>query len=238
MSTPNPGTTNWVPLWDLNGGIDLRYLGDWVSGSYRDGDVTIYQGTAYVCVRPTTAAPTPWATSVALGYGTTLPASPYNGQEYVLVDSTTAPTFTWRFRHNANSTSTYKWEFVGGSTYLAYEDNDITMQVVPTYGPQGPVLAIPRAGYYCLRTTSYFYHPTDATSYAAVQWATYPGGTVLPGSVQISQGVSRANAALCLVYEATFLVTPATQVCPQFAGNVANMHSRQRQHSVIPVRVS
>ena len=215
MSTPDPATTDWVPLGATVGFPTPVVNGQWIKGS---GGAAIWSPLA--------------------SYGTSLPASPLDGDEAILVDSTTAPTFTWRFRYNANSTSTYKWEFVGGSTYLAYEDNDITMQVVPTYGPQGPVLSIPRAGYYCLRTISYFYHPTDATSYAAVQWATYPGGTVLPGSVQISQGVSRANAALCLVYEATFLVTPATQVCPQFAGNVANMHSRQRQHSVIPVRVS
>jgi len=61
MSTPNPGTTPWVPMWNLNGGMDLRYQGAWAAGNYYDGDVVVYQGVTYICVRPTNKAPTPWA---------------------------------------------------------------------------------------------------------------------------------------------------------------------------------
>jgi hypothetical protein len=57
--------------------------------------------------------------AAALGYGTTLPGSPVDGQEYVLVDSTTNPSYQWRFRYNAGSSSAYKWEFVGGTVLLA-----------------------------------------------------------------------------------------------------------------------
>jgi PKD repeat protein len=48
-------------------------------------------------------------------YGTTLPASPADGQEAILVDSTTNPSYQWRFRYNAGSSSAYKWEYVGGT---------------------------------------------------------------------------------------------------------------------------
>jgi len=48
-------------------------------------------------------------------YGLALPSSPADGQEHVLVDSLTAPTYQWRFRYNAGSSSAYKWEFVGGA---------------------------------------------------------------------------------------------------------------------------
>jgi hypothetical protein len=48
-------------------------------------------------------------------YGTSLPASPYDGQEAVLVDSISNPSYQWRFRYNAGSASSYKWEFIGGS---------------------------------------------------------------------------------------------------------------------------
>lgn len=51
----------------------------------------------------------------SVGYGTSLPASPVDGQEFVLVDSLTNPTYQWRFRYNAGSSSAYKWEFVGGT---------------------------------------------------------------------------------------------------------------------------
>jgi hypothetical protein len=50
-------------------------------------------------------------------YATTFPASPYDGQEAILVDSTTNPQWKWRFRYNAASISPYKWEFIGGAPY-------------------------------------------------------------------------------------------------------------------------
>src|SRR4029450_8789457 len=52
-------------------------------------------------------------------YGTTLPASPSDGQQAVLVDSTTNPTYIWQFRYNAGSSSAYKWEYVGGTAAVA-----------------------------------------------------------------------------------------------------------------------
>jgi hypothetical protein len=56
----------------------------------------------------------------ALAYGTTLPGSPVDGQEAILVDSTTNPSYQWRFRYNAGSSSAYKWEFVGGAPWSSY----------------------------------------------------------------------------------------------------------------------
>src|SRR6516165_2193776 len=87
----------------------------------------------------------------ALGYGTTLPGSPVDGQEYVLVDSTTNPSYQWRFRYNASSTSAYKWEFVGGAPIVAGPSGSITTSsttaVVFTGGPD---VVVPRPGDYDL----------------------------------------------------------------------------------------
>ena len=48
--------TQWGPA-----GADLVYNGDFpTSTPYTDGDVVVYNGIAYLCVRPTSAAPTPW----------------------------------------------------------------------------------------------------------------------------------------------------------------------------------
>jgi hypothetical protein len=73
-----PGATG--PAGPAGMGSDLRYDGSWVPGSYTDGDIVIgADGISYICVKPTSAAPVPWATGVPPGkptYGTTLPASP------------------------------------------------------------------------------------------------------------------------------------------------------------------
>lgn len=149
MSTPNPASTEWVPLWNLNGGIDLRYRGDWAAGSYMDGDIVVYAGIAYMCVRPTSAVPAAWSPpQTTPGYGTSLPSNPVNGQEHVLVDSLTAPTYQWRFRYNANSTSTYKWEFVGGTLVHVEVIAAISTGSGSFVDVGGPSFAIPRAGDY------------------------------------------------------------------------------------------
>ena len=40
-----------------------------------------------------------------IAYGTSLPTAPTDGQEAVLVDNTTNPSYQWRFRYNAGSSS-------------------------------------------------------------------------------------------------------------------------------------
>jgi len=86
----------------------------------------------------------------AVAYGTSLPGSPVDGQTAILVDSTTNPSYQWAFRYNGGSSSSYKWEFVGGTAWTL---------VIPDYTTTGTgawqaasgagnVLTIPRAGDY------------------------------------------------------------------------------------------
>jgi hypothetical protein len=84
-------------------------------------------------------------------YATTLPASPFHGQEAILVDSVTAPTYQWLFRYNANNTTAYKWEFIGGSPMFAGPMGSVTLATSQTTGIDitgGPVLTVLRAGIY------------------------------------------------------------------------------------------
>jgi hypothetical protein len=90
-----------------------------------------------------------WSASVgAPGYATTLPGSPTNGQEAILVDSTTAPTYHWRFRYNSSSASTYKWEFIGGTpAYAIVTTAETTTSTTYTnLTTTGPSFTIPNAG--------------------------------------------------------------------------------------------
>jgi len=130
---------------------DLYYLGDWVAGTYKEGDIVVYNGVAYMAVRQTTQTPVPWAAGQAsLSYGTSLPSNPVDGQEAVLVDSVTNPSYTWRFRYNAQSTSPYKWEYIGGAaavvSVIGGESSAVTGSYIDLASPCRVVL--PRAGDY------------------------------------------------------------------------------------------
>jgi len=169
-----------------NAGADLNYNGAYAgSTNYKDGDIVIAaDGIAYMAVKPTTAPPKPWSTTQYPGkptYGTTLPASPVDGQEAILVDSTTASTYQWRFRYNAQSTSAYKWEFVGGSSMRSGGGGGTlaTTQTAPIDVPNGPVLALPRAGTYRFTFGASVYNAgTFAGAYATIMQV-YNGATSL-----------------------------------------------------------
>lgn len=51
-------------------------------------------------------------------YGTTFPGSPNDGDEAVLVDNASNPSYQWQFRYNAGSSSAFKWEFIGGAAIV------------------------------------------------------------------------------------------------------------------------
>jgi hypothetical protein len=46
---------------------------------------------------------------------TSFPLAPIPGQEIVLTDSLSSPTYHWALRYNADSASSYKWECMGGT---------------------------------------------------------------------------------------------------------------------------
>lgn len=84
------------------------------------------------------------------GYGTSLPASPTDGQEFTLVDSVTAPTYQWRFRYNAGSSNAHKWDCIGGTLLGAFvlgpeyttSTTDVDLATV------GPSIVVPFTGVY------------------------------------------------------------------------------------------
>ncbi len=55
------------------------------------------------------------ASTAAIDPATTLPGSPTDGQEAILVDSTTAPTYAWKFQYDSSISDSNKWIFIGGA---------------------------------------------------------------------------------------------------------------------------
>ena len=86
-----------------------------------------------------------FAGSAAPGAGTSLPGSPSNGQQAILVDSTSAPTFSWLFQY---STAATKWLFLGGSPLYASVEGSSSPAGTTYAANSGPSITIPVAGLY------------------------------------------------------------------------------------------
>ena len=93
----------------------------------------------------------PLATSSGISLVTSLPTTPYDGQEVIYqADATNG--INWHLRYRAGSASAYKWEFLGGPPLLAYVAAlDTSTGINGAYGAltnAGPSIALPRAGDY------------------------------------------------------------------------------------------
>jgi len=219
---------------------DLKYDGDFVaSTNYSDGEVVVYNGVAYMCVTPTNTPPSGWpgaitpaAQPLVVNYGTSLPASPTDGMEAILVDSTTNPSYQWRFRYNASSTSAYKWEFVGGDPFVLYCP-DYTLPGTAAYyndTSASATITIPRAGLYICDTAVGCGAPTGATGayvgYAYAQTTTRQGQWVPVG----------AEASWFVRAGPTLAAGALIQNC--FYANSGTMTFVRRFISVLPLKVA
>lgn len=169
-------------------------------------------------------------------YGTTLPASPVDGQEAILVDSLTNPSYQWRFRYNAGSSSAYKWEFIGGAPWSAtVAASETTGSGIPAdLTTVGPSLALPRAGDYIFTFGAEVSNSAagNATKIAVtLSGAAYADAQMVNDTAgaaylrRISR-TARANGLLAATAKLQYSVTAAT-------GTFVN-----RDLQVLPVRVA
>lgn len=240
-TTPSPASTYWVPL--SGPSVDLRYTGGWASGvTYNDGDIVIgSDGLPYICVtNGTTTAPNPWPgiSPFAVSYATTLPANPVNGQEAILVDSATNPTYQWRFRYNANSTSAYKWEFVGGApAYLTAAQDTLTQANIWTYPSILLDFAAPRSGDYIgTCNTSFQVNAANPGYFLGIGNA-----SVGTSPVGVYNGMYQAiTNVTCGVFTQTKLsaITAGQTLRQIYYTTVVNATVSNRMMTIQPVRVS
>jgi hypothetical protein len=103
-----------------------------------------------------------WATAGGATLETALPGSPTDGQEIVLVDSTSAPTYSWHLRY-VSAKASNKWIFVGGAPgFSAVDTSEATSST--TYvalTTAGPSFTVPVAGDYLVEIACHF---TNASS--------------------------------------------------------------------------
>lgn len=167
---------------------------------------------------------------VGISYATTLPASPVNGQEAILVDSITNPLYQWRFRYNAGSSSTYKWEFIGGAPCLiapiAYQPAGTAAYYTDSAAASS--LGVPRAGEYIVNS--------GANITASAASAQYLGFDFDPNTRIGMPSPAVGEASLYLEVKAT---CTASQVIRNvfYCGTAVSTYNH-RSLSALPIRVS
>lgn len=201
-----------------------------VLNSTNSGSAISLSGSAQVFITPLTV-------DVFTSYGTSLPASPVDGQEAILVDSTTNPSYQWRFRYNASSTSSYKWEFVGGNPAVVSVDTDQSTSST-TYAAlttAGPSFTLPRAGDYQVTISCEAYNTATATT-VRMSYDIGATGAVNGDAVIVAIPVAGNSVASYRTQNKTGLSAVALTAKYNTAGGTSNF--RNRTLIVTPVRVS
>jgi hypothetical protein len=207
------------------------YITDSSAGTIGTLDTTLYRAAAAVLK-------TDGAIATA-AYGTSLPASPVDGQEFTLVDSITNPTYQWRFRYNAGSSSAYKWEFVGGPPLrveiAASEPISFTTGAWVNCTTPGPDIVVPRSGDY-IADARVLLSATTSTVAAFIGVANASVGTTPVGIQTAAAPISGGYASLSAN---PFIpgVTAGQTLRVQYASGAAHNFS-SRSLAVLPRRVS
>jgi len=219
---------------------NLIYDGAYVAGNFKEGEIAVYQGVAYMAVRPTSAIPAQWPMppSSRPSYATTLPANPYDGQEAILVDSVSNPTYQWRFRFNASSTSAYKWEFVGGGPYVNGGGSANFAGATPTVPTGFTAFTIPRTGLYNILFGAFIGNNGGWTAIYAATVQMYIAGVAVGWAATFDPTAGYASGS---VSASAIAQTPSAgqtldMRCAGVAGPTTNFSNCW--YEVIPVRVS
>jgi hypothetical protein len=148
---------------------------------------------------------------------TTLPGSPAAGQQAILVDSVTGPTYTWPFRYNGSSGAIYKWESIGPVPAVVEATPNIsptaalTYQTTTTLGV-GPQFTLPRAGWYLVEATAVFTVPATASALLVPNVSASGGTGSILGSVAIFTNQGSTTCYVTLTMSKLLLATAANWI--------------------------
>jgi len=167
--------------------------------------------------------------------GTALPGSPADGQEAILVDSLTAPTYAWRFRYLAAKASN-RWLFIGGAPLLsevATPDNVASASYVSLATP-GPSVAIPVAGDYQVAHG----FQTPGTTSGPTLFMSYDIGATAANDADATQNQGVAGNGVSVAMRTRPKALTAVALVSKYKGSTATSVSLlNRWLSVVPVAV-
>jgi len=118
------------------------------------------------------------------------PANPQDGDLWTLPDVSGANNgLRWRFQYNANSTSAYKWEFIGGQPYHVVLAGYNAIAGDGAWHNNGFGLLAPRAGDYRVRYSASVYFTTAVAGAVYINMALGTGSTVSAADVSLQSTV-------------------------------------------------
>jgi hypothetical protein len=128
---------------------------------------------------------------------TSLPGSPYDGQEvYLQTAAMAAVGVAWHLRYRAAAVGSYKWEFLGGAPMATSRDTTFTTGST-TYTAVGSLdIAIPRSGEYEVRMEAHIELPSASSAFGFFAAAISSGSAVdtLAAHLAVaSTGATQAN---------------------------------------------
>jgi hypothetical protein len=214
--------------------------GDLIAATGNDAAARVAVGTdgQVLTADTASAAGVKWAAPLSgASYGTSLPGSPTDGQEHVLVDSLTAPTYQWRFRYHTAATGN-KWEFIGGTALYAFDGTiSAITPVSPSYGSLAPSVTVPRAGRYQVRIIQRAYNAATAGTVNSWLGLVAPG-VASPGPNPSVQTCTGQNFYFNHTLERQIDVNAAGTIQGQYANSAGTVTSADRSIMVIPVSVA
>ncbi len=228
--TPSAGSHVFSVRAFSNAGGGKIYSGPGGAGTYLPSYIRISAPSSSIPIIP--------GASLPVAYGTTLPVNPVDGQEAILVDSLTNPTYQWRFRYNANSTSPYKWEFVGGPSVLARVDvSENTASNTPVdLATPGPTFTAPRDGEYLIHYSAQGTNSTVNSNVLALFInGSNPADT---GQSQLAIFVPVAGTYFVSGQLTKFAITGTRVIQLKYQANAGTATFLRRVLQVTPVRVS
>lgn len=172
------------------------------------------------------------------GYGTSLPGSPADGDEYYYVADATNKT-VWHLRYNASG-GTYKWELIGGGflrSAVATDQNTTSVSTWVDLTTAGPDVTVPLAGDYVIMFGARSYSGTSSSRLNVGVAAT--GGTPVAGMIAGAVAHTNATDAVNMVGRSRETGISAAAVRRlRYRGSAASTNFLERWIAIEPVRVT
>lgn len=171
---------------------------------------------------------------------TSLPGSPYDGQEvYYLADATNG--IVWHLKYRSASGSAYKWEFVGGTELYAEVDTSeaTTSTSYVSLTTTGPSVTAPLAGDYMLELANNCANNTAGFSSYATWWIAGLFAPSAPGNIDdmVAASAGANNQYTMRRRRRKNGIAAASLVQAKYAADGNTATFRYRSISIRPVRV-